>query len=307
MIVLEVALILGSLAVGSSLVLRRRSAGRSSHPQSMDAPATLLTWAVGFLAADREQWGQAMLGELEHLEQRPTRWRFALGCLAATLLVPPGQGDARRLVGALVSAASLASAGLVSFALLRYPGIVTGLGTWLALTTFAAVLLGFTLFALLLVRRGAAAGLGLACGVAVAVVWIVVGVTVVNSAKARPVFSLLLLALPLAALVAGGAGTWHGRTGAAGRKTALLTGLVAGLVLFLVVAASTLLTAGGPYDAGLVRDFPTSGLPDLATYAVSDNLGTAMALLLFASTVTAVLGCAAASVIARLRRDRTAA
>jgi xanthine/uracil/vitamin C permease (AzgA family) len=112
----------------------------------------------------------------------------------------------------------------------------------------------------------------------------------------------LLLALPLAPLAAGTVATRRGRTGSAGRRTALLSAIVTGLVLFLTLAGDTLATAGGPYDPGQIRDFPGSRFPDIATYAVSDNLGTAMSLLLLASTVTAVLGCAAATIAARFRR-----
>ena len=81
----------------------------------------------------------------------------------------------------------------------------------------------------------------------------------------------------------------------------MLAGIVAGLTLFLVVAAHILLTSGRPYDAGLIRDFPGSGLPDLATYAVSDNLGAAMSLLLVVTAVTGVIGAAGATVTGWLR------
>jgi hypothetical protein len=37
---------------------------------------------------------------------------------------------------------------------------------------------------------------------------------------------------------------------------------------------------GRPYDAGLVRDFHTSGAPDLAAYAVSGDLATGLLLLI---------------------------
>jgi hypothetical protein len=40
----------------------------------------------------------------------------------------------------------------------------------------------------------------------------------------------------------------------------------------------------------------------MATYAVSDNLGSAMMLLLFVPVVTAAIGCAGAGITARLRR-----
>jgi hypothetical protein len=74
------------------------------------------------------------------------------------------------------------------------------------------------------------------------------------------------------------------------------------MVLFLTLAGDALVTGGRPYDAGQIRDFAGSGLPDMATYAANDNLGTAMALLLLASTVTAAIGSIGATITARLRR-----
>jgi hypothetical protein len=303
MVAIDVVLIFGSLAV-MMLVLRRRRnlRGRSGTPP-MDAPARLLAWAAGCLTADRADWGQAMIGELEHLHRRPQRWRFAVGCLAATLLLfPARRAGAGRLMIALVVAAVAASAGLVGLGLLRYPAIVTGGGTWPALATFGAVLAGFGLLTVVLVRRGAASGLALAGGLGTAAVWIVFGHTALTYAQARPVLSWLLLALPLAPLVVGVAAARHGRTGAAARRSALLSAIVTGLALFLTLAGVALATAGGPYDPGQLRDFPGSRFPDIATYAVSDNLGTAMSLLLLASMLTAALGCAAATATARIRR-----
>ncbi len=51
-----------------------------------DVPLRLLQWAVGLLPADRVDWGQAMLGELDRIEGRSERWRFALGCVAGVVL-----------------------------------------------------------------------------------------------------------------------------------------------------------------------------------------------------------------------------
>ncbi|MDT5034831.1 MAG: hypothetical protein QOE03_16 [Micromonosporaceae bacterium] len=301
---LVAVLILGSLAIGSLVGVRRRVARGSTNP--VDAPARLLAWAIGFLAADRAEWGQAMAGELEHIEKRSKRWHFSLGCLSAALLVPPRRADSGRLVVGLVAAAAAGCVGLTLYGLMRYPAVLTGHGTWPALATFGAVLAGLTLTTAIIVRRSAAGAVGLAGGVAVAAVWIVVGVTVVSH-PAAPAFSWLLLALPLAPLTVGAAGTWRGMTGTAGRHASLVSAAVAGMVLFLVLATDALVTAGGPYDAGQLHDFPHSGLPDMATYAVSDNLGTAMALLLLASTTTAVIGAVGATITARMRHAPTSA
>jgi hypothetical protein len=292
MVTLDVVLLLAALAGVTLAFLRRRGA----DGPATDFPARLLAWAIGFLAADRADWGQAMVGELEQLHHRGSRWRFALGCLIATLLFPARRARTGRLAVVLVIAAVVGSAGLVGYGLVRYPAILSGRNTWPVLVTFAVLLAGFSLVTLVLVRRDAAAGLALVGGLGTAAVWIGFGYPGVTSALARPA----LLALPLAPLVVGIAAARRGRSGAAGRQAALLSAIVAGLFLFLALAGDTLLTAGGPYDSGQLRDFPGSRFPDIASYAVNDNLGTAMSLLLLASMVTAVLGCAAATVTAWL-------
>jgi hypothetical protein len=299
--VLDALLIVALLAVVAPGVVRRFAAGRPAGALPTDAPARLLAGTIGFLPAGRADWGQAMTGELEQLGRRSQRWRFALGCLAATVLLPVRRAGAARLVIVLVGAAAVAGAALVAYTMVRYPVILASHGTRPALVAFAAVLAGCTVLALVLVRRGAPAGPALVGGPATAAVWAVFGYTAVTYGPAHPALSLLLLALPAAPLVVGVVAT-RGRSGSAGRRAALLAAVVTGIVLFLILAGATLLTAGGPYDAGQLRDFPGSRFPDLASYAVNDNLGTAMSLFLLASIVTAVLGCAAATVAARIRR-----
>jgi hypothetical protein len=53
---LVAVLILGSLVVSSVVVLRRRSISGAAN--RTDAPAVLLAWAIGFLAADRARPGR---------------------------------------------------------------------------------------------------------------------------------------------------------------------------------------------------------------------------------------------------------
>ena len=90
----------------------------------------------------------------------------------------------------------------------------------------------------------------------------------------------------------------HTRDSTTGALAALWAGLVGGLTVFIVWVSVTYADAGGPYDAGLVRDFHKSGSPDLATYAVSDNLGSGLVLLLMIPAVALALG----SLSARLHR-----
>ena len=61
-------------------------------------------------------------------------------------------------------------------------------------------------------------------------------------------------------------------------------------MVFAIWVTVTYMTDGRPYDSGLVRDFHRSGAPDLATYAVSDDLGSGLVLLLLVPTVVLALG-----------------
>jgi hypothetical protein len=60
--------------------------------------------------------------------------------------------------------------------------------------------------------------------------------------------------------------------------------------VFIVWTTVTYANAGGPYDSGLVNDFRKSGAHDLTTYAISDNLGSGLVLLLLIPTVAFALG-----------------
>ncbi len=99
------------------------------------------------------------------------------------------------------------------------------------------------------------------------------------------------------------------------RARSLRTGLhcvgfvavLAGMAVFLLWAGESVACAGRPYDAGLLRDFRSSGVRDLATYAVGDSLGTAMVLLLLVPLVSltaGLMGCAAAAGLTRVRPPR---
>jgi hypothetical protein len=275
---------------------------RGPTPGVSDGPSRLLGWAVRALPADRAPWGEAMFGELQEMRNRRQRWRFAAGCAGAAILLPSRRADFAGLAARLVAATALACAGLVVYGVRRYPEILTLPGTRPVLAVFTVVLAGYTAIAAALVRRGNVARSGLISGLGLAAVWVLAGIPVVSQASTPARF--LLPAIPIATLAAGAVVARRRSTTAVRQPIALFSALVAGLVVFLAYAGDTLLTAGGPYDAGQLRDFPGSGVPDLATYAVNDNLGTAMMLLLFIPAVTAAIGCAGAGVAALLpRRD----
>ena len=115
------------------------------------------------------------------------------------------------------------------------------------------------------------------------------------------VFLPLLVALLGPAIVGAVAGR-SAHDSRTGTLAALWSGLVGGLTVFIVWVTVTYMNAGGPYDPGLIRDFHKSGAPDLATYAVSDDLGSGLVLLLMIPTVALALGSLTARLSAAARR-----
>jgi len=111
------------VGIGVALFRRFALAVPAGPAARDDVPARLLRWAAGLLSAQREEWGQAMLGELDHIDGRGRRWRFAAGCAGAALLLAPW-GRAAAAAWAMVAVA----AGAASL----YPAMVVryGLGAW---------------------------------------------------------------------------------------------------------------------------------------------------------------------------------
>jgi hypothetical protein len=267
---------------------------------SVDRSSRVLAAAVRLLPADRAQWGQAMVAELSHLHGGSSRRRFVAGCLRAILLAPRAQDEPGRWLVGVAAAAAVGCAGLLAYGLVQYPGLRTGTGVWVATAACLAVLAAYLLTAVVVVGRlteshRAVVPLALLGGTTVSALWLLVGV-VASSSWISGVLPVVLI--PLGSLALGGAAAWRGRSAVAGRQVVLLAALLAGLLLFLGWVGPAVLTGGHPYDPGLVRDFHASGAPDLATYAVDDDLGTGMMLLLLVPLLTWTLGSVGASITA---------
>ena len=258
---------------------------------SAHASVRLTAWLVG-----RPEWGRAMLAEIEQISAPRDRRRFTWGCLGALALSVPG------LVGGFV-VAGLLSVAVVMAALIRYPGLVTGVGAWLAIGLFCAVILGYIVAAAGLSARLATTMSTTAVWVSAAAIagsWMLVGLCA--SAEPPPAVPMLLLALAPAVAFGLGWRATRRATPLVGVQCVGLTALVAGFGLFLLWSGQAVMFAGRPYDAGLVRDFRTSAAPDLATYAVSDSLGSGMMLLLLVPLVSLAAGAFGAVTATRWRR-----
>ncbi len=280
---------LGLMGIGIALIRRYAKAPVASE----DMATRLLRWAVGLLAAERAEWGQAMLGELDHIDGRIRRWRFALGCVGAALVLPHrgaraelGFGGAEhphRLlwgraagVWAMVALA-VGSLGVYASVALRYR---LGGGDWVAAAIVAVVLAGLLLGAGALLRRPGVALPGLVGGALVALAWLSLsGFTFYRQIAPDIVHWHQLVEAVVLPFVVGAAGTvWSGDP-VAGKRIARLAGITAGLGRYAyATVAVAVLGAGGPLWDGSTR------------YIVSDRLGNNLALLLFSVLVTTTVG-----------------
>ena len=249
----------------------------------------------------RPEWGRAMLGEVEQISDPGARRRFASGCIRALALSVP------RMAGGFL-VAGLLSVAVVLTALIRYPGLITGVGTWLACGFFFVVIVGYVLAAAGLAARLAATKSTtavLVAGASIAGSWMLVGLSASTAAPAAVPMTLLVLA-PSVALVLGWGATRRSSSPSTGVQCVSLAALEAGFGLFLLWAGTTVLFAGRPYDPGMVRDFRASAATDLATYAVNDSLGSGMMLLLLVPLVSLAAGLTGAVIATRWPRPRLA-
>jgi hypothetical protein len=249
----------------------------------VDAVIRLFAWLVG-----RPEWGRAMLGEAEQVSAPRDRRRFAMGCLRALALSVP-------TVAVGLAGAGLLSIAVVGASLVRYPGLITGVGFWLATGAFCAVVVGYVVTATGLASRSlpSRSTIAVVVGAAIAGSWMGVGLSV--SAAPAGVATTMLGASAAMPLLLGWRSTRRSGSASTGVATVALAALVAGLGLFVLWAGEAVVFAGRPYDAGMARDFRAGGGPDLATYAVNDSLGTAMVLLLLVPLVSLVVGAAGAA------------
>lgn len=265
-----------------------------------DPGRRLLALAVRGLPRDRRDWGQAMLGELDQAEGRRARWRFSLGCAWAAgrirLRSPePGGGGLR----AVVLGCATVSLALIGYGLVHYPGLHAEPNFAGAMVVFAVTLLVYVGLTVVLARGAsresiAARRTGLAGGLATGAGWLL-GIAPPTSLKGWVALPLLvaLVGPALTATIA----ARRSRDSRSGSLTALWSGLVAGLVVFIVWTTITYANAGRPYDSGLVDDFRRSGAHDLPTYAIGDSLGSGLVLLLLIPTVALAVGTLGARVV----------
>src|SRR5260221_539663 len=268
----------------------RRSPQAFLDGPAEDAPLRLMRWAAGLLSPQRAEWGQAMLGELDHLDGRIRRMRFTLGCVGAALVLPPWG----RVAGGVwvVIAVAVASVGLYASVAIRY-GL--GVGSWVAAAILVVFLAGYLLAASALLRRPGVAIPGLLGGLFVALASLTLSGFTFYERIAPDIVKwhrlVLVTAVPLAV---GAVGTLWSRDPVIGRRVARLAAISAGLGLYLygTLAVAVLGAGGPPEDTGWT-----------VQYIIGDRLGTNLVDLLLTTLVTATVGWAGAAATARLRRS----
>ncbi|GIG59708.1 hypothetical protein Lfu02_40800 [Longispora fulva] len=282
------------VGIGVAVIRRRLLAAPGDPVVSQDAPARLLGWAVGLLAPDRQEWGQAMVGELDRLDDRGRRWRFALGCVGAAVVMPPW-GRAAAALSALMAVAASAG-GLAVYTHVHYRLSTDG-WTWAGAAFLVVLLVGYVLGGSALLRRPGVAAPGLIGGLLVTAVWLTVGGFTFDQwlnthGQGR---SMLIIAVPV---VVGVFATLWGGSAAIGRRAARLASVTAALATYLYgILAVAVLGATG-HD-------PSDGWT--TAQIVSDNLGNQAVFYLMAlPLMTATVGWAAAAGTARLRYGRLA-
>jgi hypothetical protein len=158
-----------------------------------------------------------MLGELGHIDGRDRRWRFAVGCAGAALLLPPW-GRAAAAVWAMV-AVVVGSVGLYAFVGVRY-GLLAW--DWVFAAVALVLLVSYTLAASMLLRQPRVALPGLLGGLLIAAIWLAPGYTfydLIASVAPRWVGLVQVIVLPLLVGVVGA--LWGGqRCGRAARRPA---------------------------------------------------------------------------------------
>ena len=279
--------------LGIGIAMFRRSPQAFLDGPSEDMPTQLLRWAAGLLSAQRAEWGQAMLGELDHLDGRAKRWRFAVGCVVAALLLPPW-GRAAAGVWAMIAVAA-ASVGLYASVAIRY-GL--GVGSWVAAAILVVFLVGYLLAASALLRRPGVAIPGLLGGLFVVLAWLTLsGFTFYEQIAPDIVHWHRLVMMTAVPLAVGAAGTLWSRDPVIGRRVARLAAISAGLGLYLygTLAVAVLGAGGPPEDTGWT-----------VRYIVDDRLGNNLVDLLLTTLVIATVGWAGAAAAARLRRGSPA-
>lgn len=198
---------------------------------------------------------------------------------------PAAGATSGAVLGVTLLVGVAACVALTLFGVAAYPAAAADDGTTAVYSLVLAAALGAYVWVGLgawpvVDRRGHAGGPVLV-GVVLGAGWAVVGVVSDHAGAVAVAVGVGVAGL----VVAGGFGARLVRRGTTERAlvaVGLRTGLVAGLAYFVAGMSATYITASWPvHDREVLEGFRASGLPDLATYMVSDYLGGSIVALVF--------------------------
>ena len=276
--------------LGILIAWYRRDPRRFLDGPAEDTPLRLTRWATGLLAPQRAEWGQAMLGELGHIEGRSRRMRFAVGCVSAALVLPPWGRAAAGISAMIVLAAGAIGLDGAMAASYRLGG-----GEWLVTAILTVVVTGVFFGTSALVRRPGVALPGLFGALIIAVTWLTLsGFTFLDQILPSTVPWHRLVQVIVVPFAVGVAGTLWRRDPVAGRRIARLAAIAGSLGLYVyTTVAVAVIGGGGPFDqdgGGTLQG------------TISDRLANNMVLLAFTILAFPTIGWAGAAAAGRLLR-----
>jgi hypothetical protein len=239
-----------------------------------DAPRRIVALAARALPSARADWGAAMVAELDHVDGRGARWRFALGCARVAAFRAP----AREMAVAVAAVAALVGYGFV-----RWPGMVADDVVVGAIHLAVLVLL----LAAYLRASVSPAAVGWA-GLLVAALWAASDVMRTLSVPGAITMAAVAAVGALAGLALVGA---RARGVGAGARAGASVGVAIGLGSFLAIVLVTYLATGRlTGDPQIVAEYHATGARDLTTYAVGESLAAAVNGLWIGPAMGALLG-----------------
>jgi hypothetical protein len=293
MIVIATAIVVIGMAVLIARAARNPDRARGSLAfQALRATAQIST-------NDRREWFDAMLAECSSIDDEAERRRFARSCLRGAFFVTSGDGTSSVML--IVLGALIAVAGaLAVYGLAHYPGLRSG-GSWVVyLAGFVGGLALYFIAGVYAAGLGSATGrrIGILCGLpALPFLW---ACARFNGAWTGAIGMSAVLLPALAALCAIAAE----RSRVSATAAAICSAVVAGLLAFIALAATSYSMSSNHPTATMLREFRASGVHDYRTWMVGDNLGGAcVMMLLFIPIIGLPLGLLAARLTPGERPD----
>jgi hypothetical protein len=216
--------------------------------------------------------------------------RFALGCVAAALVLPPW-GRAAAGVWAMIALAA-GAVGLYGGMAVHYH---LGGGDWIAAGILTVFVIGVLLGTSALLRRPGVAIPGLLGGVIIALAWLALsGFTFLDQVLPDVVHWHQLVQVIVVPFAVGAAGTLWSRDPVVGKRIARLAAIIAGLGLYVYTTiAVAIIGGGGPPDQD--GGFTLRG-------TISDRLANNLIDLFLTTLVAATIGWGGAAAAGRLLR-----